>query len=305
MGKVAVGGTAGAMAMGAGGDAATVIAAARRWLGTPYSWGGGGPAGPSKGIDRGAGTIGFDCSGLTQYAMAAAGYTIGGTTREQIDDGTAVAGVAQAQPGDLIFWGSPVHHVAIYLGGGKVIHAPKTGDVVKISNLWDVSDISAIRRIVQPSIGGVTSVVPAGQWAALLPAGGASYAGLFEAAGRKYGVEPQLMAGLAWQESGYAADVVSCSRRSSVGAMGLMQFMPGTASGFGIDACNPAQAADAGTKYIANLYRQFGSVSLALAAYNAGPGNVKKYGGVPPFAETRNYVSAVVGHCRHLGGRCT
>ena len=141
-------------------------------------------------------------------------------------------------------------------------------------------------------------------WGAKLPAGGVQYSGLFEAAGKKYGVEPQLMAGLAWQESGYLPEVVTCSRRSSVGAMGLMQFMPATAAGFGIDPCNPAQAADAGTKYIASLYRMFGSVPLALAAYNAGPGNVQRYHGVPPFAETQHYVAIITAHCRALGGRC-
>jgi soluble lytic murein transglycosylase-like protein len=83
---------------------------------------------------------------------------------------------------------------------------------------------------------------------------------------------------------------------SNVGAQGLMQLMPGTAAGLGVtDAYDPAQNVAGGTKYIKGLLDHFnGDVRLAVAAYNAGPGAVEKYGGVPPYAETQNYVQNVL-----------
>ncbi|MBS2036228.1 lytic transglycosylase domain-containing protein [bacterium] len=83
---------------------------------------------------------------------------------------------------------------------------------------------------------------------------------------------------------------------SGVGAQGLMQLMPETASWLGCsNAYDPIQNVAAGTRYFADLYRQYGDLSLALAAYNAGPGNVAAYGGIPPIAETQNYVASIGG----------
>lgn len=83
---------------------------------------------------------------------------------------------------------------------------------------------------------------------------------------------------------------------SGVGAQGLMQLMPETAADLGCkNAYDPVQNVAAGTRYFADLYRQFGDLSLALAAYNAGPGNVSSFGGVPPFDETQNYVASIAG----------
>jgi soluble lytic murein transglycosylase-like protein len=70
--------------------------------------------------------------------------------------------------------------------------------------------------------------------------------------------------------------------------------MPGTASGLGVNAFDPASAVDGAARYLGQLTRQFGSTELALAAYNAGPGTVRRYGGVPPYSETQNYVRAVM-----------
>ena len=83
---------------------------------------------------------------------------------------------------------------------------------------------------------------------------------------------------------------------STAGAQGLMQLMPGTAAGLGVtDAYDPAQNVAGGTNYIKGLLQRFnGDVRLAVAAYNAGPGAVEKYGGVPPYAETQNYVQNVL-----------
>lgn len=137
-------------------DVKTVIAAAKSQLGVDYSWGGGGPGGPSYGIDHGRSVFGFDCSGLTEYAFAKAGYAIGTTSREQILKGQVVASQAAALPGDLIFWSnngtdSGTYHVAIYLGGGEMIEAPRTGLKVRIVAVSaHGSAVYKFVRIIQP-----------------------------------------------------------------------------------------------------------------------------------------------------------
>jgi cell wall-associated NlpC family hydrolase len=118
------------------------IAAAQTQLGVDYSWGGGGSNGPSYGISPDTNVWGFDCSGLTQYAYAQAGVQIGGTSRDQWYRfrGQTVAR-NDLQAGDLVFWANgssynSIYHVALYIGGNKVIQAPQSGDVVKISTMW-------------------------------------------------------------------------------------------------------------------------------------------------------------------------
>ncbi|MEU6201521.1 NlpC/P60 family protein [Streptomyces sp. NPDC047061] len=118
-----------------------VVGYAEKWLGTPYAWGGGGAEGPSRGFAQGADTVGFDCSGLVQYAVYQASggrILLPRVSQAQVTAGTAVAR-ADMRPGDVI--GFALHggydHIGIYLGDGQFIHAPKTGDVVKISDLDD------------------------------------------------------------------------------------------------------------------------------------------------------------------------
>jgi soluble lytic murein transglycosylase-like protein len=116
------------------------------------------------------------------------------------------------------------------------------------------------------------------------------YAQLFNSAGSKYGVSPTLLAAVAKQESGYRADAVS-----PAGAQGMMQLMPGTAKSLGVqNSFNPTQAVDGAARMLRDLTTRFGSTSLALAAYNAGPGAVLKYDGVPPYPETQRYVRNVL-----------
>ena len=118
------------------------IAAAKSQRGLPYSWGGGNATGPTWGIPPDTDVFGFDCSGLTEYAYAQAGVRIGGTSREQywrFRDRTVAAD--DLQPGDLVFWGetadhTSIYHVALYIGGGQVVQAPQSGDVVRVSDMW-------------------------------------------------------------------------------------------------------------------------------------------------------------------------
>jgi cell wall-associated NlpC family hydrolase len=108
-------------------------AAALTQLGTPFSWGGGTPSGPTPGIGRGARTTGFDCSGLTLYAWSKAGVGLGHYTGSQYRQGRRIP-VGDLRKGDLVFFGGGTGdptHVGLYLGGGVMVHASKTGDVVK------------------------------------------------------------------------------------------------------------------------------------------------------------------------------
>ncbi len=109
-------------------------------------------------------------------------------------------------------------------------------------------------------------------------------------AARRHGVPEELFARLVAHESNW-----NPRARSDKGALGLAQLMPETARRLGVDPLDPAENLNGGAKYLARQYRAFGSWRLALAAYNAGPDAVKKYGGVPPFQETRNYVTVIWG----------
>jgi len=132
---------------------------------------------------------------------------------------------------------------------------------------------------------------------AAVPAAPSDFDALIVAAAQRHGVDTALIRAVIAVESGYRPGAVS-----SAGAKGLMQLMDATAQGLGVtDPFDPAQNIDGGTRYLRMMLDRFGEISLALAAYNAGPGAVERFGGIPPYAETQRYVPAVLeGYRRHL-----
>ncbi|WP_366526701.1 NlpC/P60 family protein [Ferrimicrobium sp.] len=231
-------------------------------IGVPYVWGGSSPS------------TGFDCSGLVQWAYGQAGIDLPRVADQQEQVGTQVASLAEAQPGDLVFYGNPAYHVGIYLGNGYMVDAPETGQTVQIQPVGDPTEI----RSVAPTTNGSEASAPA------------DLSSIFAAATQAYNLPPNLLTSVATAESGMNPSAVS-----SAGAEGLMQIMPQTAASLGVNPMNPNQAIYGAAELLSQKLTKFGSVPLALAAYNAGDGAVEQYGGIPPYTQTQNYVTEVMG----------
>ncbi|GLZ15349.1 hypothetical protein Acsp04_55840 [Actinomadura sp. NBRC 104425] len=141
---------AGAGLHGSRARASVVVRAALRWLGTPYSWGGGTVHGPSYGIAHGSRIHGFDCSGLAMYAWAQAGVQLDHWTGTQWTSGPHIP-LNRLRPGDLVFYAyntadpDTIHHVGVYIGKGRMVEAPYTGGRVRISSIWRPGLIGATR----------------------------------------------------------------------------------------------------------------------------------------------------------------
>jgi hypothetical protein len=278
----------GGTASGTGVNGDQIADSAKKYLGTPYVFG---STDPDKGLD---------CSALVQRAYKDLGVDLPRNSWQQAKAGTPVDGLANAKAGDILAFDAPVDHVAIYLGDNKMIAAPKPGDHVKVESVYEKP--THIRRVVggaqaAPSSFSLASVRPASLQSGNALAG-VPYGDMFVRAGNKYGVSPKLLAAVAKVESGYNPKAVS-----RVGAQGLMQLMPTTAKGLGVEnPFDPEQAIMGGAKLLAHNLKEFKSVPLALAAYNAGGGAVHRYGGIPPFAETQAYVPKVQQALAALGG---
>jgi cell wall-associated NlpC family hydrolase len=255
-------------------SAQDVVNEATQFEGTPYQWGGTTPAG-------------FDCSGFTQYVYAQLGVSIPRTSEEQATSGTAVASLADAQPGDLVFFAgsdgtaSAPGHVGIYVGNGEMIDAPYTGTTVQEQSVASAGQVVAIRRVL-PDTSGTSQVMGN----VTVPA---AYVATIQDAAAKYQLPASLLAAVVQQESGFNPNAVS-----SAGAEGIAQFMPTTASGMGVNPFDPTSAINGAAELLSSYASRFGSYADALAAYNAGPGAVEEYGGIPPYAETQAYVPDVL-----------
>lgn len=117
------------------------------------------------------------------------------------------------------------------------------------------------------------------------------YLPTLNAAERRHGIPPDLLARMAYQESRFRDDIVSGRLSSPAGALGIMQIMPKWHPG--VNPLDVPAAIDYAARYVKGLRNKLGSWKLAVAAYNAGPGNVQKYDGIPPFPETQAYVHNV------------
>lgn len=259
----------------------SVVQNAIQYLGVPYKWGGTNPA------------QGLDCSGLAQLVYSNLGIQLPRTTQQQVSMGQPVASLSQAQPGDLIFYGSPPYHVGIYIGNSQMIDAPKTGTDVQIQPVW--GSPSSIRRIITsptttaPNPVQVSSFENSGNLSSLYSAVPSSLAPLFAETTAKYGLPPALLPSIAKAESNFNPQAISWA-----GAQGLMQLMPSTAAGLGANPFDPAQAINAAGQILAGNLNQFNSLPLAIAAYNAGAGAVSRYNGIPPYPQTQSYVTKVL-----------
>ncbi|AXX29735.1 transglycosylase SLT domain-containing protein [Actinosynnema pretiosum subsp. pretiosum] len=261
-----------------------VVENAKQYLGVPYVWGG---TDPAKGLD---------CSGLVQLVYKNLGITLPRVAEDQAQQGAAVPSLDQAKPGDLVTFGNPAYHIGIYTGDGKMIHAPEPGAQVREQKIWETP--TSIRRIVPEASASAVSASGSVARPAALSGGAATYESAFAAATAKYGLPQGLLSAVASVESNYNPTAVS-----SAGAQGLMQIMPATAAGLGVNALDPMQAIDGAARLLSGNLKSFnGSLPLAIAAYNAGSGAVQKYGGIPPFAETQNYVPKVQAAMARLNG---
>jgi cell wall-associated NlpC family hydrolase len=257
-----------------------VVAAALAQLGWPYVWGG---------ESRAEG--GFDCSGLVDYALAAAGVPVGRLTAAGLQQlAQPLPSVAGLQAGDLVFVGLPAHHVGLVVAPGLAVEAPHRGARVRVEPLGD-GDWTGAGRLVLPGASGPGAgdlAVPA-----YVPR---PLRSLVAAAARAEQLPPALLAAQLEAESGFDA-----SARSPAGAQGIAQFLPATWAGDwnpqrAHTPFEPGPAIAAQARLMHDLLeRADGDIATALAAYNAGPA-------VAPAdwpRETRAYVARIL---RRFGG---
>jgi cell wall-associated NlpC family hydrolase len=313
----ATGAGSGTTAAGAGGSSSALpansadigqeaVTSAQKYLGVPYLWGG---TNPKQGVD---------CSGLVQDVYAGLGVALPRTSQEQATVGVAVPSLAEAEPGDLVFFpgsdgtAAAPGHVGIYIGNGQMIDAPYTGADVRVDPVGNPTEIRRVSGMAPDQSGpspvgaattltgsSATASTPTTSTPSTAAASGAptpggtgpvtAYEPEFAAAAATYGVPETLLKAVASTESSFEPGAVS-----GAGAEGLMQLMPSVAASLGVNPFDPDQAIGAAAKLLSGYHTQFGSWSLALAAYNAGPAAVEEHAGVPPYPQTTAYVGTVL-----------
>ncbi|HEX5923244.1 MAG TPA: lytic transglycosylase domain-containing protein [Baekduia sp.] len=186
--------------------------------------------------------------------------------------------------------------IAAFTGQGTA--APSTSFASQLASAQSGAGATVPAAATPTTLGGGANATTATVPTTLGGGAPTQYDAQITAAATKYGIDPALLKGLIRQESNFNAGA-----HSGAGAQGLTQLMPGTASSLGVDPSDPAQAIEGGAKYLKQQLDRFGGdPTKALAAYNAGPGAVAKYGGVPPYAETQNYVQKVLGFAAEYEG---
>jgi soluble lytic murein transglycosylase-like protein len=188
----------------------------------------------------------------------------------------------------------------ISLGMGLALGSAALADAKLSSILRSQSGLTPeYKALIRPPVPGALAGQPrrpsrikTDEWAGIPIYSGASgvYQDMARAAARRHNIPEDLFLRLVRTESGFRP-----TAKSTKGAIGLAQLMPHTASHLGVNPHDPGQNLDGGARYLSQQYRRFGDWRLALAAYNAGPEAVERYRGVPPYAETQNYVKAILG----------
>lgn len=193
-----------------------------------------------------------------------------------------------------------MRRIVIALGCSLVLGAPALAQVELSRLLGNSSNLSQeYRLLIRPPVPGSllgqprrpSRIMETDEWAIPRYYGsGGQYQEMARVAARKHNVPEDLFLRLVRQESNFRP-----AAKSSKGAIGLAQLMPGTARLLRVNPHDPKQNLDGGARYLSMQYRKFGDWRLALAAYNAGPGAVEKYKGVPPYSETQHYVKRILG----------
>jgi soluble lytic murein transglycosylase-like protein len=190
--------------------------------------------------------------------------------------------------------------ILISLGLVLTLGGPAMADAKLSSILRGQSSLSPeYRDLIRPPVPGALAGQPrrpsrleTDDWAGVPAYGGAPgpYQDMARAAARRHNIPEDLFLRLVRTESNFRP-----AAKSTKGAIGLAQLMPHTARLMGVNPHDPGQNLDGGARYLSQQYRRFGDWRLALAAYNAGPEAVERFRGIPPYAETQNYVKAILG----------